>query len=100
MTEINLFEENLLGIVKSIDTHTFNFSSMHTLFPGHGECVEFMKSFNVPMLVLGGGGYTVRNVARCWAYETGVVLGTPLPDEIPQNEFYEYYGPGHSCIFS
>ena len=23
------------------------------------------------MLVLGGGGYTMRNVARCWAYETG-----------------------------
>ncbi len=26
-------------------------------------------------MVLGGGGYTVRNVARCWAYETGLCLG-------------------------
>ena len=33
---------------------------------GHGECVEYVKSFNIPLLVLGGGGYTVRNVARCW----------------------------------
>ncbi len=33
---------------------------------GHGECVKFVKTFNVPTLVLGGGGYTVRNVARCW----------------------------------
>ena len=33
---------------------------------GHAACVEYMKSFNVPLLVLGGGGYTVRNVARCW----------------------------------
>ncbi len=33
---------------------------------GHGDCVQFVKSFNVPTLVLGGGGYTVRNVARCW----------------------------------
>uniref|UniRef100_A0A8D3C6Q5 Histone deacetylase 3 n=1 Tax=Scophthalmus maximus TaxID=52904 RepID=A0A8D3C6Q5_SCOMX len=32
---------------------------------GHGECVEFVKSFKIPLLVLGGGGYTVRNVARC-----------------------------------
>jgi hypothetical protein len=24
-----------------------------------------MKSFNVPMLVTGGGGYTKHNVARC-----------------------------------
>lgn len=30
------------------------------------ECVEFVKSFRIPLLVLGGGGYTVRNVARCW----------------------------------
>ena len=32
---------------------------------GHGSCVEYMKSFNVPLLLLGGGGYTVRNVSRC-----------------------------------
>lgn len=30
------------------------------------ECVEFVKGFKIPLLVLGGGGYTVRNVARCW----------------------------------
>jgi acetoin utilization deacetylase AcuC-like enzyme len=28
-----------------------------------------MRSFNVPLLLLGGGGYTIRNVARCWCYE-------------------------------
>lgn len=33
---------------------------------GSRECVEYVKSFNIPLLVLGGGGYTVRNVARCW----------------------------------
>lgn len=26
---------------------------------GHGYCVEFMTKFNVPLLVLGGGGYTI-----------------------------------------
>ena len=31
---------------------------------GHAECVRFVKSFNVPTLVLGGGGYTLRNVPR------------------------------------
>lgn len=40
-----------------------------------------------------GGGYTVRNVARCWGYETGLLLDQKLPDEIPYNEYYEYYGP-------
>ena len=37
---------------------------------GHAACVEYVRSFNLPLLVLGGGGYTVRNVARCWTYET------------------------------
>ena len=27
------------------------------------------------MLILGGGGYRINNVARCWAYETGRILG-------------------------
>ena len=30
------------------------------------ECVKYVKSFGLPTLVLGGGGYTIRNVARCW----------------------------------
>lgn len=33
---------------------------------GHGRCVEIMRSFNVPLMLLGGGGYTVKNVSRCW----------------------------------
>ncbi len=39
------------------------------------SCLEFVKKFNLPLMVLGGGGYTVRNVARCWAYDTGLCLG-------------------------
>ena len=39
---------------------------------GHAECVSYVKSLGLPLLVLGGGGYTIRNVARCWAYETSV----------------------------
>jgi len=60
---------------------------------GHADCVEFVKSFNLPMLVLGGGGYTVRNVARCWAYETSVLLNEKISNEIPYNDFFEYYAP-------
>lgn len=48
--------------------------------PGHGKCVEYMKSFNLPLLMLGGGGYTIRNVARCWTYETAVALDSDIPD--------------------
>jgi len=60
---------------------------------GHANCVEFIKSFNIPLLVLGGGGYTVRNVARCWTYETSVLVNSPIPNELPYNDFFEYYSP-------
>ncbi|KAJ3075991.1 Histone deacetylase 3 [Podochytrium sp. JEL0797] len=60
---------------------------------GHGACVAFMKKFKVPMLVLGGGGYTIRNVARAWCYETSVCTNTDLPNDLPQNQYYQHYGP-------
>ncbi|KAJ0977931.1 hypothetical protein J5N97_013405 [Dioscorea zingiberensis] len=63
---------------------------------GHAECVRYMRSFNVPLLLLGGGGYTIRNVARCWCYETGVALGMELDDKMPQHEYYEYFGPDYT----
>lgn len=47
---------------------------------GHAKCVEYMKSFNLPLLMLGGGGYTIRNVARCWTYETAVALDSTIPN--------------------
>jgi histone deacetylase 1/2 len=31
---------------------------------GHGDAVKFVKSFGLPTLVLGGGGYNIRNVSR------------------------------------
>ncbi|XP_020527329.1 histone deacetylase 9 isoform X2 [Amborella trichopoda] len=63
---------------------------------GHSECVRFVKKFNLPLLVTGGGGYTKENVARCWTVETGVLLDTELPNEIPDNDYIKYFGPDYS----
>lgn len=64
-----------------------------------------MKKFNLPIIMLGGGGYTIRNVARCWTYETSVALDTEIANgwlgycswssilELPYNDYFEYYGP-------
>ncbi|KAJ3424691.1 histone deacetylase [Anaeramoeba flamelloides] len=61
---------------------------------GHGECIKFVKSLNKPLLILGGGGYTIKNVSRCWAYETSLLIDeTELPNEIPKHNFYNYYTP-------
>lgn len=66
----------------------FNLSNV-----GHGECVRFVKSFNIPLIILGGGGYTVENVAKVWAYDTSVALDLQISKDIPYNEYIDYYGP-------
>merc|ERR1712181_94133 len=38
-------------------------------------------------------GYTIRNVARCWTYETAVALGAEIANELPYNDYFEYFGP-------
>ncbi|CDK28088.1 unnamed protein product [Kuraishia capsulata CBS 1993] len=59
----------------------------------HGECVKFIKTFGIPLLVLGGGGYTPRNVSRLWCYETSVMtdvkLQSRLPDQLPFRSFFQ-----------
>ncbi|XP_027036585.1 histone deacetylase 1-like [Pocillopora damicornis] len=60
---------------------------------GHAQCVNFVKKFNLPLLVLGGGGYTIRNVARCWTFETAVALDSDIANELPYNDYFEYFGP-------
>jgi histone deacetylase 1/2 len=42
---------------------------------GHGKCLTHMMKYGIPIILLGGGGYTVTNVSRCWAYETSLALG-------------------------
>ncbi|KAH7718911.1 histone deacetylase 3 (HD3) [Aphelenchoides avenae] len=66
-------------------------------FDGHAECVKFVKDLGLPLLVLGGGGYTLRNVARCWANETAVLVDKrdEISNEIPDgtDEFLEFFAP-------
>ncbi|XP_065874933.1 histone deacetylase 6 [Euphorbia lathyris] len=63
---------------------------------GHADCLRFLRSYNVPLMVLGGGGYTIRNVARCWCYETAIAVGVEPDNRLPYNEYYEYFGPDYT----
>ncbi|KAJ7253329.1 hypothetical protein B0H12DRAFT_1184535 [Mycena haematopus] len=57
----------------------------------HGECVNFVRKFNVPLLVVGGGGYTIKNVSRCWTYETSVLVGAAIPNELPATVYDSFF---------
>lgn len=62
---------------------------------GHANCVRYVKTFGVPVIVLGGGGYTMRNVARTWAYETGNLVNQDMAKQLPFNDYYEYFAPDY-----
>ncbi|KHJ98216.1 histone deacetylase family protein [Oesophagostomum dentatum] len=62
---------------------------------GHGECVKFFRAQNIPLMMVGGGGYTPRNVARCWTYETTLAVDREVPDELPYNDYFEYFAPNY-----
>ena len=58
---------------------------------GHAEAVRYVKSFNLPTLVLGGGGYTKTTVARAWTLDTATVLGVDLEDSLPAGDYQAYF---------
>jgi len=54
-----------------------------------------MKTFGVPILLIGGGGYSLRNVSRCWTYETSIALGIEIDNEIPNFDYSSYFAPDY-----
>jgi len=68
---------------------------------GHGEALNYLKSKGVPLLVTGGGGYTLRNVSWCWVYETSLMNSLEIPNEIPeQNDYFDYFCPEYKIHMS
>ncbi|KAJ6579384.1 histone deacetylase RPD3 [Mycena sp. CBHHK59/15] len=62
---------------------------------GHAACVQFLRLQNLPLILLGGGGYTVKNVARAWTYETACALGieNDIDVNLPWCEYFDWFGP-------
>jgi histone deacetylase 1/2 len=60
---------------------------------GHTECVKIIKDTKHPLLLLGGGGYTIRNVARCWAADVATILNVDLPNTLPFTPHIHFYAP-------
>ena len=93
---INWYRPNAILLQCGADSLTGDrLGCFNLTLKGHGGCVEFIKKKGLPLLVTGGGGYTVRNVARCWAYETAILLNQDISDELPYNEYISYYGPDY-----
>lgn len=60
---------------------------------GVQSLIKQLKQWQKPMLVLGGGGYTVQRSAIGWAAATAELLGRSLPAEVPEHAFWKEYRP-------
>lgn len=72
----------------------------------HGFCVDFVKRYCIPhrkLMLIGGGGYTPRNVARCWTHETslctGVTLKNCLPSHVPYRQAFMTEEHGNGVLY-
>lgn len=62
---------------------------------GHASAVKYLRNSGLPLILLGGGGYTIKNVSRCWTYETACALNIEdtIDRNLPWNAYFEWFGP-------
>ncbi|CAH1800130.1 unnamed protein product [Owenia fusiformis] len=68
-------------------------SSFNLTLKSLGESVKGILAWDLPTLLLGGGGYNIADTARCWTYLTSIALQEDLPDDIPEHRYFTKYGP-------
>ncbi|PBK83364.1 hypothetical protein ARMGADRAFT_1019141 [Armillaria gallica] len=70
-------------------------SCLNLTMHGHAHCVQYLRKKNVLLILVGGGGYTVKNVTRTWTYETACAPGIEdtIDPSLPWNEYFEWFGP-------
>ncbi len=89
---IEAFKPDILVTQLGIDSyHTDPLTHLFLTSQGYVRVVEEFASMGLPWLALGGGGYDMSAVARCWALAYGVMVGQMWPDNIPKN-YQEHYG--------
>ena len=62
---------------------------------GHAMSVQHLRKSGIPLILLGGGGYTMKNVARAWTYETACALGIEdtIDHNLPWHDYFEWFAP-------
>ena len=89
---LRAFAPDVLVTQLGIDTyHRDPLTHLQLTTMGYVEAVTELSRTGSPWLALGGGGYDLSAVARCWCLAYGVMLGVEWPDQIPA-AFERQYG--------
>ena len=91
---VRAFNPDVLATQLGIDTyHSDPLTHLMLTSAGFQEAVSDFGQMGIPWLAMGGGGYDLSAVARCWTLAYGVMLEREWPDAIP-SVYEERYGGG------
>ena len=91
---IRAFAPDVLVTQLGIDSyHSDPITHLQLTSRGFVEVVREFAGLGLPWLALGGGGYDIGAVARCWTLAYGLMLGTDWPDRIPDAVANQYPSP-------
>ena len=83
---LRAFAPDVLVTQLGIDSyHSDPITHLNLTSRGYTEIIREFARLEIPWLALGGGGYDVGAVARCWSLAYGVMLGVDWPDRVPDN---------------
>ena len=81
---VRAFKPDVLITQLGIDSyHTDTLTHLQLTTRGFLDVIQLFSEMELPWLALGGGGYDVGAVARCWSLAYGQMIGLNLPINIP-----------------
>ena len=91
---LRAFAPDVLVTQLGIDSyHSDPITHLQLTSRGYVEVIREFAGLGIPWLALGGGGYDLGAVARCWTLAYGVMLGVEWPERIPDALADQYPTP-------
>ncbi|UCG82847.1 MAG: acetoin utilization protein AcuC [Dehalococcoidia bacterium] len=89
---LDRFRPDILVTQLGTDSHYLDsMTQLGLTTDGYSDLVKRMSSMAPMWVALGGGGYEMSVVVRCWTLAYGLMLGRDWPDEVPA-DYQELYG--------
>jgi len=82
---LTAFQPDVVVTQLGADTHWSDpLTHLNVSTSGFAEAIRRLRPFCRKWVALGGGGYNLENVARCWTLAWAVMNQHEVPDEIPE----------------
>ncbi|MDH4206184.1 MAG: acetoin utilization protein AcuC [Desulfobacteraceae bacterium] len=83
---VRAFDLDVLVTQLGVDTFTTDpLASLNLTSKGFCKLIREIKSWGLPWVALGGGGYNIMNVARAWTSAWAIMKGVELSDDLPDD---------------